>query len=198
MLFITCVSKSLQVFMASDGSLKSCSLIIASILRVNKSGSCECWTWKGGRKCVYYTENQMICYRVLLSVVWNTVRRNVCRAWVVRFSGTSWGGGEILVGVGRPIVLHGVKTQKTSIILWIHLAWVSGFRFLRPPNWTGFACEFSDPHTFKSEERDVSVCVCLSIHPAHSVNVCDVCRCTFVSKINPFYCSLTCTLPYTH
>lgn len=42
MLFITCVSKSLQVFMASDGSLKSCSLIIASILRVNKSGSCEC------------------------------------------------------------------------------------------------------------------------------------------------------------
>jgi hypothetical protein len=136
--------------------------------------------------------------RVLLSAVWNTARRKVCRALVVRSSGTSWGGGGgILAGVGRPIILRGVKTQKTSTILWIHLAWVSGFRFLRPPKWTDFACEFSDPHTFKSEERDVSVCDCLSIHPTHSMKVCDVYRCTVVSKINPFHCSFKCALPYT-
>lgn len=42
MLFITCVDKSSQVFMVSDGSRNGCSLINASILRVNKFGSREC------------------------------------------------------------------------------------------------------------------------------------------------------------
>jgi hypothetical protein len=62
--------------MATDGSRNGCSLITASILRVNKFGSRECWTGKRGRKCVHYTEIQMIFFRVLLSAVWNTVRRN--------------------------------------------------------------------------------------------------------------------------
>jgi len=42
MLFITCVNKSSQAFMLIDASRNCCSLIIASILRVNKFVSREC------------------------------------------------------------------------------------------------------------------------------------------------------------
>jgi len=175
--------------MLIDASRNCCSLIIASILRVNKFVSRECWTGKGEENvCIIQKFKWYFSGFTQCSLKYCTEERmqSVGSTFLRNFVGKGVGG--ILAGVERPIVLHGVKTHKTSIILWIHLAWVSGFRFLRPSKWTGSACEFYDPHTFKSEERDVSVCVCLSIHPTHSMKVRGVCRYTVLSKINPFYC----------
>ena len=73
---------------------------------------------EGGKKmCVLYRKsNDLLSGFTQCSLKYCTEERmqSVGSTFLRNFVGR---GGEILVGVGRPIVLHGVKTQKTSIIL---------------------------------------------------------------------------------